>query len=283
MSQTPELKHIRSLDAYDFIDMGASYGNSLDAFQRRSGGTGLGVDNNEAKVRKAQNMSRNVVLGNAFDISEIPGQVGFVTCDNFLEHLPSFQDTDAVLGCAAAVARDFIYIRHPSFEDVEYLGSLGLKTFWTDWAVHPISLRIADLIGMLRAHGVMTIKTIPVMRIRDSNDPNILPLEAPPGQHHYKPEHGDKPHPAVEFERDVYYAYDIVGLLPGSSREMPVLEYRNRLGSERRPTFHPGAAEKYARRLETDIAALKSRKCYMLAEKISCFTSRLLNKRNINR
>jgi hypothetical protein len=50
MSQTPELKHIRSLDAYDFIDMGASYGNSLEAFQRRSGGTGIGVDNDEAKV-----------------------------------------------------------------------------------------------------------------------------------------------------------------------------------------------------------------------------------------
>ena len=277
MSQTPELKHIRSLDGYDFIDMGASSGNSLDAFQRRIGGTGLGGDNDEVKVSKAQDMGRNVVLGSALDVSEIPGQVSFVTCDNFLEHLPSCEDADAAVGCAAAVARDFIYIRHPSFEDVEYLGNLGLKTFWTDWEVHPIRLRIADLIGMLHAHGVMTIKTIPVMRIRDSNDPHILPLEAPTGEHHYKPEHGDKPHPAVEFERGVYYAYDIVGLLPDSSREMPVLEYKDRLGSDKRPAFHPGAAEEYARRLEADIAALKSRKCYVLAEKISRFTSRLRN------
>lgn len=269
-TEPTRLTDIDSFQGYDFLDLGAGTGNqSLASARKRIGGHGLGIDNNPDKVEKAVAYGNNVVLGSALDISQIAGKVSFVVCDNFLEHLPSFHDVDAVLGQAAAVATDFIYIRHPSFEETAYLAELGLKTFWSDWKAHPSMLGLADITAMLRGHGVYTTKIVPVMRIADSADSTILPWDAPPGQHHYRPEHGRKPNPPVVFDRDVFYAFDIVALKPDTTMEMPHLSYKDRLNTEKRPTFHASPAAQHAEQLTHDIRSLRNRKSIRAAEWIS--------------
>lgn len=264
-----KLVDLESFRGYDFLDLGAGKGDSLESCEKRIGGKGLGVDNDPEKIRQAAASGRNVVLGGALDIRHVTGAVSYVVCDNFLEHLPSFADVDAVLEQAAAVATDYIYIRHPSFEDMDYLKELGLKTFWTDWKAHPSMLRVADILDMLRKHGIYTVKTVPVMRITDSDDPNVLPVEAPPGQHHYRSDHGQKPQPPIEFERDIFYAFDIVAMLPDSEAQIPMLNYKDKEKSEKRPTFHSNRKEQRIQELQEDIAALQSRKSIRITSWLS--------------
>ena len=59
--------------------------------------------------------------------------VKIVVFDNVLEHLPSLASVEEVFQRACAIASHVVYIRHPSFEHEEYLASLGLKQYWTDW------------------------------------------------------------------------------------------------------------------------------------------------------
>jgi hypothetical protein len=130
--------------------------------------------------------------------------------------LPS---VEGVFDRACTIASHIVYIRHPSFEHAEYLASFGLKQYWTDWpGVHTTHIRLHEFVAMAEGNNVYDVMVRPLKRAVDSDDPTILPIDAPPNQR--KPErgpgaygvydeakHGPKPH--VTFERPVYFAFDI--------------------------------------------------------------------------
>jgi hypothetical protein len=116
----------------DFIDFGSGIGGSLQSAEKRTGGRGVGIEMRAAKVEIARREGRNVVLGDIFDLPT-DLSVRYVTIDNVLEHLPSMDLVEAALHSATRIAGEFVYIRHPSFEDEPYLNARGLKQFWTDW------------------------------------------------------------------------------------------------------------------------------------------------------
>lgn len=232
-----DISTIKNLKGFDFIDLGAGDGASLVNFEKKIGGRGLGIDLDVKKVKKASELNRNVVKGNALKIDKIKGEVDFVTCDNFLEHLLSFKDAEKMIEKAVSKAKRFVYIRHPSFEDIEYLSGFGLKTYWSDWHGHTCMLKISDIVDIFMGLGITTFKIIPVARIKSSSDKRIIPLKAPVDQHFYTPEHGDKPKPTIRFKKNIYSAFDIVALTDESDKNMPELIYQDRENSDSRPRF----------------------------------------------
>ncbi len=120
-----------------------------------------------------------------------------------------------------AAARDFLFIRHPSFEDEHYLNAVGLKQFWTDWpGGHTAKLTVADFIGFFHHLGLNDYAICYRQAAMDSEDPVILPLAAPPNQHHYDADkHGEKP--CVVFPRPIYAQIDFFLAL----RQFPGVEW----------------------------------------------------------
>jgi SAM-dependent methyltransferase len=200
--------------AYDFVDFGAGTGGSLRYCTSRFGGRGVGIDISEDSAAEARAGGGDVVVG---DIRSIPDGVSvrYVTMFDFLEHLPTYDDVAAMLAVAARIAREFIWIRHPSFEDEAYLRALGLKQYWCDWTGHPSHVLISDFAEMLRAVELRAVELEFRDAARSSTHPTILPLDAPPDQHEYDERtHGPKPH--VEFAKPVYRQIDIRVPLPAA-------------------------------------------------------------------
>lgn len=128
---------------------------------------------------------------------------------DFLEHLPSEEVAEKMISIACKVSSDFVFIAHPSFEDEEYLRSLGLKQFWQDWTGHPTHLMLSQITNALRENGAEAIELSFLDPALDSSHASILPLSAPVDSFSYDPEiHGVKK--LVTFNRPVHRQIRIV-------------------------------------------------------------------------
>ena len=125
-SGRPELLQRLQAGESDFIDIGTGVGGSIGFVRKSFGaGPGLGIDIDPDKLAKARAAGHEVIEGDLADLELPAGCVSFVSAMDVLEHLPDLDATRRVLGAAAKVARDAIFIRHPSFEDIESLAALG--------------------------------------------------------------------------------------------------------------------------------------------------------------
>lgn len=202
----------------ELLDLGCGVGRSLRAASHRFGARGIGLELNRKKVAEAQGEGLEVYRANILDIE--PGDfrsVQYVTIDNVLEHLPSLAAVEEVVRCSLGLASRLVYIRHPSFEDEEYLAGLGLKQYWCDWpGAHTAHIRLHEFVAMANRAGCYRIAILPVMRATGADDSTILPIDAPPDQRkvdragfgaYVAERHGPKPD--VTFDRPVYFAYDV--------------------------------------------------------------------------
>jgi SAM-dependent methyltransferase len=199
------------LTAFDFLDFGAGDGASLRRCQELFGGRGVGIDIDERKIQAAQAAGLEVVKG---DILKLPRDkcVRYVCMDNFLEHLPDLAMVREMLRVAVAVATDFLYIVHPSFEDEAYLASLGLKQFWQDWTGHPSHVLLSDFTALFSELDAGPMHIQYVQPAASSLDSSILPLSAPADQHHYDAaKHGEKPE--IEFSKPVHWQLKMTVML----------------------------------------------------------------------
>ena len=224
----------------DLLDVGSGRGAGIVNEARRFGARNpIGIERNAAKVSRAQAAGLPVFRADFDDLDPawFPS-ADVVTFDNVLEHLPDAAAVERALGRAFAIASRLVYVRHPSFEHVDYLASLGVKQYWTDWSAHTARLRVDELVAIAARRGVHGVDVRPVMRALDSADRTILPLDAPPDQHKHawderavydETVHGPKP--VVAFELPVYFAFDVFFYV-----------------SDQRPSIH------YARDAERELA-----------------------------
>lgn len=229
---------IRTLDGVtrstaELIDFGSGSGGSLISAQRRFNARGIGLERDVRWVRRAQEADLPVFEADirTIDPQDFPA-VDYVMLDNVLEHMPDLETVEEVLSRVLRLASRLVHVRHPSFEDVDYLASLGLKQYWTDWnseGGHTAPVRIHEFVAMANRAGVYDIAIRPVLREYDSLDSDILPIDAPPFQSRTEPDdpavydvgrHGAKRD--VVFDRPVYFAFDIVF---GTARRLPNLLY----------------------------------------------------------
>jgi hypothetical protein len=211
MTVADALPTVETVDvsAYDFVDFGAGIGGSIEYCQNVFDvDRGLGIDLNPRKVAAARAAGWDVVLGDARAIPE-DASVQFVSMLDFLEHLPTFADVFETLAVARRIASEFIFIRHPSFEDEAYLRSLGLKHYWADWPVHRSHVLLSDFVEMFHELSLPYSYVDFKDPVWSSDHPSIVPLKAPSGQTSYDPAVCG-PKPQVEFGKPVYRQLDII-------------------------------------------------------------------------
>lgn len=198
---------------YAFVDAGCGEGGSTDQMQRRFGrGRGLGLDAQPDAVTAARASGHDALVCDLLQPGAVlpRGCVAFAGAMDVLEHLPRREDAALVLYKLACAAREFLFIRHPSFEaeDVDYLAGLGLKLNWTDWSCHPNRMSLADFRALFTSSDWRDFVILPHMPYTDSGHPSLLPLGAPEDSLRYDAAlHGPKPQ--VRFDRPVYGKYDI--------------------------------------------------------------------------
>jgi len=145
-SATSENHRLEDVDwsLYDFVDLGSSKGGSLKHCMRRfSARRGIGIDLSAHKVATALAEGYETAQGDATEL-DLKGQVSFVSMLNFLEHMPNLNLVEKVIAAAARSARDFLYIRHPSFEGEEIAEQIGYRQYWWHWSGHTAHIRVAD-------------------------------------------------------------------------------------------------------------------------------------------
>lgn len=204
---------------FAFIDGGCGIGGSLAFCEKTFGRSpGIGFDSSPAKVERAVAAGHCVYRADLASIDLPPRSVSFVSFLDVLEHLPNVTVTRSILENMGCVARDFLFIRHPSFEDIAYLEERGLKLDWTDWHGHPNMMTLADFDALFRELGWSAPTVFGQKPIEDSRHPSIVPLDAPTDTVGYDPAiHSKKP--GIRFDRVVYSQFDIfVRLNPDLSR-----------------------------------------------------------------
>lgn len=179
----------RKLPEVDFIDLGCGVGRSTEFcakhFKKKMG---LGIDLDKKRLLELEKKGFFSCNANFLDVNINPKSVSFVSMMDFLEHLPDYKMVENTLEKAASVAQDFLFIRHPSFEHIEYLAQLGLKITWTDWSGHPSKIRLAEFCQMFDRLGLNLYTINYRMPITSSMDKNIVPSNANINTQYYDPD-----------------------------------------------------------------------------------------------
>ena len=200
---------------FDFVDFGCKTGGSFEFCKRiLGGGRGLGIDKNPAYVNEFCESGGEAILGDVTNTGLPDNFARFVCVSHLLEHLPNWDLVEKATMESIRIARDFVYVVGPYFDADEYLSSLGLKFFWSDWSFHPTHVDSKSLENILRRHGHENFICYGHIRIHDSRDSSLHPLDSPKDQHDYDP----KIHPPKEiidaFDRPVFR--EMVILIPKS-------------------------------------------------------------------
>ena len=192
------------IEDYDFLDFGASKGNSILFGKNKLGGRkGLGIDNDPNKVELAKENGIDCILEDVTKLKFPINKFNFIIMSHFLEHLGSFRDVRRTIESAAQVAKNFLFIQGPFFDADGYLESLGLKFFWSDWTAHHTQLTIKDLRLILLHLGLNKHIMLVANEVLGSDHPTIHPLESPKNQQDYDPQK-HPPKPNVRFTRTLY-------------------------------------------------------------------------------
>jgi hypothetical protein len=192
-------------EEYDFVDFGSKVGHSMNFAMKKLGGKrGLGIEIKPEMVKEAKKNGHEVILGDITNL-ELPDDfVRFTVISHLLEHLSDLEMVKKTLQTAARISREFIYIRGPIFDNDEYLETLGLRVFWSNWpGGHTCHLTTGQLSTILESIGVRGYKIDFEVEINDSNSPNIHSLSSSPNQTEYDPEK-HPPKPFVKFDRKLY-------------------------------------------------------------------------------
>lgn len=114
---------------------------------------------------------------------------------DFLEHLPTVEDSKAVFSRMLKAASVGVWVRIPSFEDEPQLSSNGLRLTWHSWACHPARIKVADLLTVSDA-------TVKVARFVDhSGQSEVVPIDSDPEARSYSEDLGPKPE--VQFDQPI--------------------------------------------------------------------------------
>jgi len=215
------------------VDLGCKLGRALEEFRRagpRYYGRAaeavcpaecLGVDRQAryaALVRDRGYGFLGLDLTEPGALERLP-RADFYLAWDFLEHLPDKGWSDAVLRAALARARIGVWLRMPSFQQDDDTGegalrALGLRFTWTRWTGHRSGYLIEEAleaIGLYRKEvnrPAVAVRAEPRGLIRSTEDPRVVPADAPVDTVRYEPGLGAKP--LVDFDPPLVGQWDLV-------------------------------------------------------------------------
>ncbi|WP_428682907.1 class I SAM-dependent methyltransferase [Reyranella sp.] len=177
---------VANWEAYDFIDLGAGSGGSIRHCSRRFKARGIGIERSLKRVNQAREAGIEVIHGDGalFDCEKV---VRFVTMMDMLEHLPDLNVVEIVLAKAIKAARQFIFIRHPSFEGEERARQRNYVVgHWREGFGHTAHIMLSDFAEMFARLGVGPVTVNSVEPIRHTSHEVIMGID------------GDKPDEAID-------------------------------------------------------------------------------------
>lgn len=209
---------------YKVVDLGTKLGSSLGVFLDKGSmyygshvkqiqpGECLGID---LKDQYQQDVEKRGFQFRAMDVLkdfQYPVADYYLAWD-FLEHLPSIEDSNNVLGAMIDHAVKGVWLKMPSFEQCEegegQLREHGLRFTWTYWKGHPSHYTLADATRVIsRVAPGARIKHKHQRIILDSSSKFVVPIDAPIDTNEYKPEHGPKPF--VRFDPPVIGCHELI-------------------------------------------------------------------------
>jgi len=192
---------------FAFADFGCGTGGSLKYCEGRFPmGKGLGFDKKPTKIEACKTTGIPIVGVNVLEIDLPESCIRYASMMDFLEHLPSIDDAKNILAVAKRMAKDFIFIRHPSFEDIDY--QFGLKIDWTDWNGHTNMMTLEDYHKVFAELDLPEYTIIPRTQIFDTHHECVVPASAPTDTVRYKEELGPKE--LIYFNRPVWSQFEII-------------------------------------------------------------------------
>jgi hypothetical protein len=213
----------------DFIDIGCGTGGSIEWAKTKFGGsTHLGIDNREKEVKEATKNGYNVTLADITSEDVVLPQCRYITMLHVLEHLKNEEDVEKVIKKAVNAASEFVIIRSPSFDSIEYLQLLGFRLTWTNWIGHPTAVT-TDMLKMITDKLGFKAETGHLMPVLNSVSNEIVPISSPVDTIVYDPSvlEAKKFVEFVDVYREVYYIINI-----GTSFLKQIKESLNNSSSE---------------------------------------------------
>jgi len=198
---------------FDFVDFGCKKGGSFEFCKRvLGGGRGLGIDNNPSYVEEFCRNGEEAITADVTETGLPDNFARFVCVSHMLEHLPNWELVEKATIEAIRIARDFVYIVGPYFDADNYLETLGLKFFWSDWSWHPTHVDAKSLATVLRKHKISKFVSRGNIRIKDSDDPNLHPLDSQRNQHEYDADIHPPKRSHIKFDQPIFK--EMVFLIP---------------------------------------------------------------------
>jgi hypothetical protein len=164
-------------EAYDFIDLGCSKGDSIVHCRKRFGvERGAGIDLSPAKVARTQELGFDAYLADAATL-DLQKRVSFISMMNFLEHIPNVEIAASIIAAAARSAKDFLFIRNPSFEGEAVAEHIGYRQYWWNWRPHPCHMTVADYCEIFDSLGLSSYKIRYIEKITDTSHDTVIPID----------------------------------------------------------------------------------------------------------
>lgn len=217
------------LRKYDFIDVGSSSGGAIDFAKSKFGwGSAIGIDLDEKKVNLANKSGREVVLGDATQLSlTFQGRTRCAILSHFLEHLPNLTAAKSSLTSLGNHVLEDVFIQQPFFDFKNELATFGLKFFWSDWSGHKNMMTLKDwrdiLEELVNRTGIYEVAVLGMTsRVYSSLDESLIPLNSEKNSSSYNPD-VHPPKVNVEFEIPLYKEVKVI--LQKRKNEKSLREY----------------------------------------------------------
>jgi hypothetical protein len=183
------------ITSFDFADFGCSNGSSIQfGIKILKGRKGLGIDIDPKKVASAKAAGYDAIKGDFCNLDLPDGCVDFTILSHTLEHLPTLDCAKEAIKNAIRISRKFVFIRGPFFDADDYLKSLGLKFYWSDWTGHTLHLKAEQVMNILEDINAPNYEIYGRVLLNSSIDATIHPLSSLKNQHQWELEkHGVKP------------------------------------------------------------------------------------------
>jgi ubiquinone/menaquinone biosynthesis C-methylase UbiE len=194
---------------YKFLDVGCKLGGSFFSISKKYKylpTEGIGIDINANHVNEFIKTGNHAIIASASDIPFKDNSFELVIFNHVLEHMPDEKTGFDALNECIRVSSKVVFLSLPFFDEDEYLKSLKLKTFYSDWTGHKNKVHLKKILDFLKDR-----KTEVTMKkeIKNSFSEEILPLVAPRNSMAYNQEiHGIKEY--VEFNKEIWREYKII-------------------------------------------------------------------------
>lgn len=194
---------------YKFLDVGCKIGGSF-TISNQFGylpEEGLGIDININSVNKFIKTGNHGIVADATDLPFKDSTFELVIFSHVIEHLPNKEMGFKSLMECIRVSSKYVFLALPFFDEDDYLNSLGLKTYYSDWVGHKNKVHLTEILENIPNSFKYDLKM--VKKMNDSTHSEILPLNAPQDSFDYDVKlHGEKP--IIVFDRDIWREYSII-------------------------------------------------------------------------